>query len=86
MGEPSLAEQVWLERLHRKLGRAPLVADAEGSRLAHEFLRVRSSPFEYDEEEQWCRESERLGREFEQHQRGIEDEHAARLGLPPRPQ
>jgi hypothetical protein len=75
-------ERVWYERLCRKLGCnrvcGPSV-DGDGIRVAHDLLRAVADPDRDDET------VERLLAELEAHQVRVEDEHAARLGLPPRP-
>jgi hypothetical protein len=76
----SAPERVWHERLCRKLGVNPAcgpVLDAAGIECAHELLQARVS--EDDDE------VERLLRELHEHRVRVEDEHAARLGMPPRP-
>jgi hypothetical protein len=76
-------EQVWYERLCRRVGCNPVcgpLLDREGVKVAHELLRARAKPAEYDDET-----VERLFRELVAAQVCLEDEHAARIGLPPRP-
>jgi hypothetical protein len=76
-------ERVWYERLCRKLGCNRVCGptlDLEGVHVAHKLLDLRQSGAGADDPE-----VVRLFAELEGHQRRVEDEHAARLGLPPRP-
>ena len=76
------AERVWYERLCRKLRCNPFcgpVLDPDGVKVAHRLLYAQQDPASDDET------IERLGRELMEAQTWVEDEHAARCGLPPRP-
>jgi hypothetical protein len=57
----------------------------EGRDAAHRLVEVLSTPSKYASREEWEAEAERVGEEVRRHQRSVEDAHAARLGLPPRP-
>ena len=75
-------ERVWYERLCRKLGCNPVcgpLLDPDGVKVAHRLLYAQQDPESGDET------VERLYRELMEAQLRVEDEHAARLGLPPRP-
>ena len=75
-------QRVWYERLCRRVGCNPVcgpVLDGNGVKAAHELLKALQSPDSDDET------VEELGREVAAAQVRVEDEHAARLGLPPRP-
>jgi hypothetical protein len=77
------AQRVWYERLCRRVGCNPVcgpVLEGDGVKVAHELLTARANPNEYDDET-----VEELFRELKAGQVRVEDEHAARLGLPPRP-
>ena len=76
-------ERVWYERVCRRLRCNPVCGptiDREGLKVAHELLDLRQSGAEADDPD-----VARLFADLESHQRRVEDEHAARLGLGPRP-
>ena len=77
----SAAERVWYERLCRKLGVNPAVGpvlDEEGVQAANELLVARAKAAD-------DATIRRLAEAVDQHQRHVEDEKAAELGLGPRP-
>lgn len=81
-------EALWHEKLCRELGvnSGPILDTKEARDAGHALLSALSSPFEYgNNPAEHQREVERLGAELKAAQRCVEDAHAARLGLPPRP-
>ena len=75
-------QRVWYERLCRRVGCNPVCGpplDGDGVKVAHELLKALQSPDSDDET------VEQLLGEVAAAQVRVEDAHAARLGLPPRP-
>jgi hypothetical protein len=75
-------ERVWYERLCRKLRCNPVCGpplDPDGVKVAHQLLYAQQDP------DSSASEVEEPCRELMEAQTRVEDEHAARLGLPPRP-